>query len=309
VRLTHPVPLHHRCKELEERLHARRAVRLDIDLTSDRGGREKVRLRVARVRPAQSPMTLQQARLGGLVGVDLNADHLAAARLDRAGNPIGRPVRIPLALDGLPTPTRDARLREAITTVLGYAARTGARAIAVEELGFTADTTREKHGRNRRFRRLLSGFPTLAFRTRLAAMAATAGIAVIAVDPRYTSRVGGRDWQRVPAGGPTATPALQTSVTRHEGAAVAIGRALAHGLTAGPRGPERRSAPHQRRRPGSRPAGRGDGSTSSPAAPVRAPGAPAEADPARPRRRTSCPPHPGGRLGARPTGSRWVRTR
>jgi IS605 OrfB family transposase len=275
VRLTQPVPLHHRRAELEERLSARRAARLDVDLITDRRGRDRVLLRIAWVRPAPTTMTLRQARLGGLVGVDLNADHLAASRLDEDGNPVGRPVRIPLELDGLSTTMRDARLREAITALLRFAQMTGARAVAVEELGFTDDTSREKHGRNRRFRRLLSAFPTLAFRTRLTAMAATAGLAVIAVDPRYTSKVGGRDWQRVLAGGPTATVASLTSVTRHEGAAVAIGRrALAYGLTAGPRGPERRSAPHQRRHPGSRPAGGGDGSTSSPAAAVQAPGAP-----------------------------------
>jgi IS605 OrfB family transposase len=287
VRLTHPVPLHHRWEELEERLHARRAVRLDVDVIADRRGRGKVMLRIAWVRTPLPPLTLQQARTGALVGVDLNAHHLAAARLDDAGNPIGRPVRIPLELDQLSTSLRDARLRAAITALLGFAEATGARTVAVEELGFTDDTTREKQGRNRRFRRLLSGFPTLAFRTRLVAMATTAGIAVVTVDPRYTSRVGGRDWQRVLTGGPTAKRTLQTGVTRHDGAAVAIGRrALALGLTAGPRGPERRSALHQRRRPGSRPAGRGDGSTSRPSAAVRAPG-------------TSTRPTPRDRAGAR----------
>jgi IS605 OrfB family transposase len=309
VRLTHPVPLHHRREELEARLHGRRAVRLDIDATADRKGREKVMLRIAWVCPSQPALSLPQARVGGLVGVDLNADHLAAARRDEAGNPVGRPVRVPLELDGLPSSTRDARLREAITALLGFAKSTGARAVAVEELGFTGETSREKHGRNKPFRRLLSHFPTLAFRSRLAAMAATAGLAVIAVDPRYTSRIGGRDWQRVLAGGPTATPATQTSVTRHQGAAVAIGRrALAHGLTAGPpRGPERRSAPHQHGHPDStRPAGRGDGSTSSRPAAVRAPGTPTRPSTrdragARAARRTPvavsapAPPHTGGR--------------
>jgi hypothetical protein len=112
VRLTHPVPLHHRRAELEERLHARRAVRLDLDFTTDRRGRAKVMLRVAWVRPHKPAPTLQQARLGGLVGVDLNADHLAAARLDEDGNPVGRPLRIPLDLDGQgppPAPATDAR--------------------------------------------------------------------------------------------------------------------------------------------------------------------------------------------------------
>jgi hypothetical protein len=182
VRLTHPVPLAHRREELEQRLAARRAVRLDIDVTADRKGRERVMLRIAWVRPAQPAPSLPRARAGGLVGVDLNADHLAAARLDEAGNPAGRPVRIPLELDGLPASTRDARLREAITALLTFAQQSGARAVAVEELGFTGETSRERHGRNKRFRRLLSHFPTLAFRGRLAAMAATAGFTVLAVD-------------------------------------------------------------------------------------------------------------------------------
>jgi IS605 OrfB family transposase len=302
-RLTHPVRLTHRREELAERLHARRAVRLDVHFASDCRGRERVLLRIGWVRPPAQAISLERARL---VGVDLNADHLAAARLDAHGNPVGRPVRIPLELDGLPRSLRDARLREAITALLGFT-RAAAGAVAVEELGFTDDATRERYGRNKRFRRLLSHFPTLAFRTRLAAMATTAGVAVIAVDPRYTSKIGGRDWRRVLAGGPTATPISQTSVTRHDGAAVAIGRrALALGLTAGTAVPERRSASHQRRRQDARPAGRGDGSTSSPSARVRAPGAPARLTPrdragGKAARRSPAtasapaPPAPGGR--------------
>ena len=56
-------------------------------------------------------------------------------------------------------------------------------------------------------------------------MAATQGLAVIAVDPRYPSRYGGAAWQRV-------LPTPTVLATRHEGASVAIGRrALGHGLT------------------------------------------------------------------------------
>ena len=53
-------------------------------------------------------------------------------------------------------------------------------------------------------------------------MAAEHGIAVIAVDPAYTSRWGAQHWQA-----PTTTP--QHKTTRHEAASLVIGRrALGH---------------------------------------------------------------------------------
>lgn len=287
VRLRHPVPLHHHATELEARLEEKLATRLDISReaeTRGRRSRDKMMLRISWVRPAVEPLTLQQARLGGLLAVDLNADHLAVALLDQDGNPKGQPHRIELDLKDetgrkLPASLRDARLRDAISQVLRLAQAAGVRTVAIEDLGFTGETTREKHGRKKQFRKMLSGFPTLQFRERLAAMTATAGLALVTVDPRYTSKVGGRAWQRLwtpPAGAVhTASPLAgtsQTLVSRHAGAAVAIGRrALAHGLKAGDRtasrrpvhAPERRTAPHQQ--PGqsvsSRPAR--DGSSTS----------------------------------------------
>ena len=41
-----------------------------------------------------------------------------------------------------------------------------------EDLDFTAETTREKHGRHKRFRKLISGMPVAKLRARLVAMAA-----------------------------------------------------------------------------------------------------------------------------------------
>lgn len=174
VMLTAPVSLSHHGNDLRERFAARQAVRVDVDFRPDRKGRPAVYLRISWVRaePPGPALTLQQARVGGLVGVDLNADHLAVARIDSSGNPVARPLRVPLELRGLDTRMRDVRLREAITRVLAFATHAGVRAIAVEELGFEDEKTREKHGRNRRLRALVSNFPTHKFRARLVAMAA-----------------------------------------------------------------------------------------------------------------------------------------
>jgi hypothetical protein len=104
-------------------------------------------------------------------------------------------VTIPLVLAGLPASTRDARVRAAVTTLIGIARDHGAQAIAVEDLNFTGarQQGREKTGnrpsrgrRGRRFRALVAGIPAGKFRDRLAQMTFNAGLHVIVVDPACT---------------------------------------------------------------------------------------------------------------------------
>jgi hypothetical protein len=138
-----------------------------------------------------------------VLAVDLNHEHLAAWTLTPDGNPAGPPVTIPLVLAGLPASQRDGRLRAAISAVIGLARQHGCRAIGIEDLDFAdaREQARERHGsrpshgrRGRRYRALVSGIPTARFRHRLVQMAANAGLAIIAVDPAYTSRWGAEHW-------------------------------------------------------------------------------------------------------------------
>ncbi|MFD3621141.1 IS200/IS605 family accessory protein TnpB-related protein, partial [Streptomyces sp. NPDC058676] len=161
-------------------------------------------------------LTLEAALAHGVIGVDMNADHLAAWRLDIPGSPTGSPRRFFYDLTGT-APHRDAQVRHALTRLLHWAHTCGVKAIAVEDLDFDADKTREKHGRRKRFRHLISGMPTGKLRARLSSMADATGIAVIAVDPAYTSRWGAQHWQK------PLTSTTRTT-TRHDAAAVAIGR-------------------------------------------------------------------------------------
>ena len=71
--------------------------------------------------------------------------------------------------------------------------------------------------RGRAFRRTVAGIPTARFRDRLTHMARNTGIAVIAVDPAYTSRWGAQHW---------LTPMQQhhPELTGHHAAALVIGR-------------------------------------------------------------------------------------
>jgi IS605 OrfB family transposase len=146
----------------------------------------------------------------------VNAGHLAAWRLDVHGNPTGSPRRFFYDLTGTAL-HRDAQVRHALTRLLHWARTCGVKAIAVEDLDFAAEKTREKHGRRKRFRQLISGMPTGKLRARLSSMADQTGIAVIAVDPAYTSHWGAQHWQK------PLTSTTRTT-TRHDAAAVAGGR-------------------------------------------------------------------------------------
>jgi hypothetical protein len=88
--------------ELVRRLDERLAVRVDLEPCTDKRGRLRTFLRISWVRPRLEAMPLTAARAGGVVGVELNADHLAVARVDTAGNPAGRPIRVPLDLAAPP---------------------------------------------------------------------------------------------------------------------------------------------------------------------------------------------------------------
>ncbi|WP_151771438.1 transposase [Streptomyces abyssomicinicus] len=210
----------HRGEEWRDRVAHNRAVayRIDLDTTCARWY-----LDASWTRKDLPVIPLDTLRAGGVIGVDTNADHLAAWRLDQYGNPTGAPRRFDYDLSGS-AGHRDAQLRHALTRLLHWAQACAVQAIAIEDLDFTDSTTREKHGRKKKFRQLISGIPTGKLRARLLSLCAEAGIGVIAVDPAYTSRWGAEHWQK-----PLTSKKRQTS--RHAAASVAIGRrALGHAI-------------------------------------------------------------------------------
>ncbi|MEU7854071.1 IS200/IS605 family accessory protein TnpB-related protein [Nonomuraea sp. NPDC049141] len=203
----------HRGQQWADRVQANQAVAYRIHLDMERS---RWYLTASWSHPVAPATPIAAALAGGVVGVDTNADHLAAWRLDVHGNPIGDPRRFGYDLTGT-AEHRDAQVRHALTRLLHWARTCQLRAIAVEDLDFTTAKTREKHGRNKRFRQLISGMPTGRLRARLSSMAQTAGISVIAVDPAYTSKWGAQHWQQ-----PLTSTNRKTS--RHDAASIAIGR-------------------------------------------------------------------------------------
>ncbi|MGW0761008.1 IS200/IS605 family accessory protein TnpB-related protein [Streptomyces sp. NPDC002814] len=220
------VRFRHRGQEWRDRITTNRAVAYRIHHDVLRG---RWYVTASWQRAAAPVLPLQAALARGVVGVDMNDDHLAAWQLDVHGNPVGQPQRFFYDLTGN-ADHRDAQIRHALSRLLHYTRRCGAAAIALENLDFTAEKGREKHGRNKRFRRLLSRFPTARLKSRLISMAAEQDIAIVAVDPAYTSRWGAQHWQK-----PLTTP--QREMSRHDAASIAVGRrALGHPI-------RRRTAP------------------------------------------------------------------
>ncbi|WP_319448506.1 MULTISPECIES: hypothetical protein [unclassified Mycobacterium] len=265
-----PVAFSHRGTEWKARVAARRAVRYDITFDPAKGRwylDASWKQDTAEVAPS-----LDALRTGPVLGVDLNADHLACCVLDRSGNPVGDPITIPIETAGLAASRRDGRVRAAITALLDAATQAACTAVVIEHLDF-ADARavgRDTMGRGRRgksFRRTVAGIPTARFRTRLTAMAARRGIAIIGVDPAYTSTWGNQHWRK-PLQQQTSEP-----VTRHHGAATAIGR---RGLglpirrrPAGPRNGQRTVAGTPPARPKRPPSHVGRHGSSGPPPPTR----------------------------------------
>ncbi len=122
-RLSVLVPFPYRGNEVAAQA-ASGAIRYDIFFRPERGRWYLDASWTIRPEPAGD---LDELRRQRVLGIDLNADHLAAVVVDPSGNPVGRPVSVPLKLASLPYSTRDGRLRAAISTMLSVARAAGCR--------------------------------------------------------------------------------------------------------------------------------------------------------------------------------------
>ncbi|MGW5866685.1 IS200/IS605 family accessory protein TnpB-related protein [Streptomyces sp. NPDC055239] len=224
--LASKVTFQHRGAEWRDRIEGNRAVAYRIHLDVARG---RWYLTASWTISPVKTIPLQTARAQGMVGVDTNADHFAAYCLDQHGNPVGDPERFFYDLTG-PAEHRDAQVRHAISRLLHWANRRGVKAIGIENLDFAQEKTREKHGRKKRFRQIISGIPTGKLKARLASMAVEHGLSIVVVDPAYTSMWGDEHWRK-------PLTSNKRKMSRHDAASVAIGRrALGHSI-------RRRTAP------------------------------------------------------------------
>ena len=222
-RLSCPVGFPYRGEEVAAQA-ATGAIRYDISYDS---GKNRWHLDASWTFSPQDQASLHELRHSPVLAADLNIGHLATWVINPSGNPAGLPQTLPLDLAGLPAATRDGRLRAAISELISVAKANSCAAIVVENLDFTQVRAegQERSGRHpstgrrgRGFRYKVASIPTGRFRARLVQMAANAGLAVIAVDPAYTSRWAAQYWLQ------PLQAQFSPRTTGHHAAAVVIGR-------------------------------------------------------------------------------------
>ena len=123
----------------------------------------------------------------GVIGIDLNADHLAVTETDASGNFINA-WRTPLVTYGKNTHQAEALIGDAVATVVQYAKEAG-KPIVIEKLDF-----RQKkavlEGESRRYSRMLSSFSYGRIKAYFLSRGYRQGVEVNQVNPAYSSVIG-----------------------------------------------------------------------------------------------------------------------
>ena len=123
----------------------------------------------------------------GVIGVDLNADHLAVAETDSSGNHLCS-RRIPLVTYGRSTRQAEALIGDAVAGVVEYAREAG-KPIVIEKL----DLRQKKaalEGESRRYSRMLSSFSYGKIKAYFISRGYRQGVEVNQVNPAYSSVIG-----------------------------------------------------------------------------------------------------------------------
>lgn len=155
------------------------------------------------------PPIITDSRLG-VIGVDVNADHLAWSELDRFGNPVAS-GSISCVTYGKSTEAAAAIIEAAAIFLSDMARRTG-KPLVLEKLDFSRKKRQLTEVDGARYARMLSSLAYRKIYDAVSVRAAKDGVAVKTVNPAYTSVLGRLNW------------ADRYGLTVHEGAAVAIGR-------------------------------------------------------------------------------------
>jgi transposase, IS605 OrfB family, central region len=181
----------------------------DLSALSWRFQRDKKgwRVLVSFQEPTVAAQTCIQA---GAIGVDLNADHLAWAELDRFGNPL-ETGSIPCVTYGKTTTQAEA-LIEAAAIALNKLAKQSGKPLVLEKLDFSQKKTQLGEEQGPRYARMLSSLSYRKIRDAICARAAKDGVEVKIVNPKFTSVLGRINY------------ASRYGLTVHQGAAVVIGR-------------------------------------------------------------------------------------
>lgn len=124
----------------------------------------------------------------GLIGVDINPDHLDVAETDEKGNYL-RGWSIPLDLKGLSTKQRKTVLSQATKSIVDYALSKG-KSVVIEELDFSQKKKALKDNYDKAYARMLSAFAYGKIREYFTGQCWKNGVNLLTVNPAYTSFLG-----------------------------------------------------------------------------------------------------------------------
>jgi len=153
-----------------------------------------------------SPITRKEK---GVIGLDINSDHLALVETDRFGNPIEK-YNFPLALQNTTKQQARALIGNVSKQIISLCERTQ-KPLVLEDLDFQKKKTqlRQKH---KTYSRMLSAFAYQKILTHLKSRGRFKGIQVHSVNPAYTSLMGRVNY------------AKRYGLSIHHAAALCIGR-------------------------------------------------------------------------------------
>ena len=122
-----------------------------------------------------------------VIGVDLNADHLAVAETDASGNCLNA-WRVPLVTYGKSTHQAEALIGDAVTSVVQYAKEFG-KPIVIERLDFRQKKA-TLEGQSRKYSRMLSSFSYGKVKAYFISRGYREGVEVHQVNPAFSSVIG-----------------------------------------------------------------------------------------------------------------------
>ena len=131
------------------------------------------------------PVVTDQRR--GVVGVDLNADHLAVVETDTSGNCLNA-WRVPLVTYGKSNHQAEAIIGDAVASVVAYA-RDAGKPIVIEKLDFRQKKA-ALEGESRRYSRMLSSFSYGKIKAYFLSRGYRQGVEIHQVNPAFTSVIG-----------------------------------------------------------------------------------------------------------------------
>ena len=126
-------------------------------------------------------------RSRGVIGVDLNADHLAVCETDASGNPV-HSFSVPLVTYGKSSHQAEAIIGDAVASVVAYA-RDAGKPIVIEKLDFRQKKA-ALEGESRRYSRMLSSFSYGKIKAYFLSRGYRQGVEVHQVNPAFSSVIG-----------------------------------------------------------------------------------------------------------------------